>query len=91
MQRVLKFTNSPEDAIQDAICGMLWSNPLIMRVPGCPNVLVRRDVLDVKNQQVTILSGGGSGHEPAHAGYIGTGMLTGAILGILLIFNFLSI
>ena len=31
--------------------------------------------------QVTILSGGGSGHEPAHAGYVGDGMISGAILG----------
>ena len=31
--------------------------------------------------QVALLSGGGSGHEPAHAGFVGKGMLTGAVAG----------
>jgi dihydroxyacetone kinase len=44
-------------------------------------VLVRSDIDTVKEQQVTLICGGGSGHEPAHAGYIGQGMLAGAVLG----------
>ena len=45
------------------------------------HVLLHRDIEVLRENQVTLLSGGGSGHEPAHAGYIGDGMLSGAILG----------
>lgn len=34
-----------------------------------------------RTNQVTLISGGGSGHEPAHAGYVGAGMLSAAVLG----------
>lgn len=36
---------------------------------------------DKKEGKVALVSGGGSGHEPAHAGYVGTGMLDGAVAG----------
>lgn len=44
-------------------------------------VIVRADAEQVRDQQVAILSGGGSGHEPAHAGYVGAGMLSAAVAG----------
>jgi dihydroxyacetone kinase len=45
-------------------------------------IIIRADIDDLKAQnKVTLLSGGGSGHEPAHAGYVGRGMLTGAVAG----------
>jgi dihydroxyacetone kinase len=44
-------------------------------------VLARADYASVSAKQVVLISGGGSGHEPAHAGFIGEGMLTGAVLG----------
>ena len=43
--------------------------------------MVRADAEQVRNQQVAIISGGGSGHEPAHAGYIGAGMLSAGVAG----------
>ncbi len=43
--------------------------------------MVRADAERARDQQVAVLSGGGSGHEPAHAGYIGVGMLSAAVLG----------
>jgi triose/dihydroxyacetone kinase / FAD-AMP lyase (cyclizing) len=48
-----------------------------------PNVVIRRDykTLAETNSRVALLAGGGSGHEPAHLGFIGKGMLTGVICG----------
>src|ERR1700733_1827441 len=45
------------------------------------NVVVRADLGPRDRRKVAVLSGGGSGHEPAHAGYVGAGMLTAAIAG----------
>ena len=48
-----------------------------------PNVIVRKDYATLKegNGQVALISGGGSGHEPAHLGFIGQGMLTAVVCG----------
>jgi len=43
--------------------------------------MIRRDSEQARDQQVAVLSSGGSGHEPAHAGYIGVGMLSAAVVG----------
>jgi dihydroxyacetone kinase len=43
--------------------------------------MVRADAEQVRDQQVAIISGGGSGHEPAHAGYVGAGMLSAGVAG----------
>jgi triose/dihydroxyacetone kinase / FAD-AMP lyase (cyclizing) len=50
------------------------------RLPG-HKVMVRADAEQTRDQQVAVLSGGGSGHEPAHAGYVGLGMLSAAVAG----------
>jgi dihydroxyacetone kinase len=44
-------------------------------------VMVREDAEQAHDQQVAVIAGGGSGHEPAHAGYIGVGMLSAAVVG----------
>ncbi|HZY73952.1 MAG TPA: dihydroxyacetone kinase subunit DhaL, partial [Edaphobacter sp.] len=44
-------------------------------------VMIRADAEQARNRQVALISGGGSGHEPAHAGYVGMGMLSAAISG----------
>ncbi|XP_001848307.2 triokinase/FMN cyclase [Culex quinquefasciatus] len=54
-------------------------NGLQLLTPGC-NSVTRLDN-DPSDGKVKLLSGGGSGHEPAHAGYVGAGMLSGAICG----------
>ncbi|KAI9337356.1 putative dihydroxyacetone kinase [Zopfochytrium polystomum] len=61
--------------------GILLSHPHLRRIRGASNVLVHRDYAAIAARQVTLISGGGSGHEPAHAGYIGDGMLTAAVCG----------
>src|SRR6478735_12574710 len=45
------------------------------------NVIVRAGLPPAAQRPVALLSGGGSGHEPAHAGYVGAGMLSAAIAG----------
>ncbi len=49
-------------------------------LPG-HKVMIRADAEKVRDQQVAIISGGGSVHEPAHAGYIDAGMLSASVLG----------
>src|SRR5690554_8220091 len=45
------------------------------------NIVIYRDLPAVHERKVAVISGGGSGHEPAHAGYVGCGMLTAAVAG----------
>ena len=67
-----KLINSPDSVVNDALEGMLYTNSSLSRI-GNLNILVRNDIETYKNSYVTLLSGGGSGHEPAHAGFIGEG------------------
>src|SRR4051794_19821950 len=74
-----KLINHPENVVHEMIEGMVLAHRnLLKRVPGT-NVLVRRDA--PVRQKVALISGGGSGHEPSHAGYVGSGMLDGAVAG----------
>lgn len=73
-----KLVNAPEDVIDDYIAGLVGSSPHLARLTDAP-VVVRAERKPA--ERVAIVSGGGSGHEPAHAGYVGHGMLDGAVLG----------
>jgi len=75
-----KFINRPENAVEEMLRGLTVLHPGLIRLPG-HKVLVRADMDDVRNRQVAIISGGGSGHEPAHGGYVGAGMLSAAVAG----------
>jgi dihydroxyacetone kinase len=75
-----KFINHPEDVVEEMLQGLAVLHPGSARLPG-HNALIRADAESTRNQQVAILSGGGSGHEPAYAGYIGAGMLSAAVAG----------
>jgi dihydroxyacetone kinase len=75
-----KLINSPEDVVDEMLQGMVVLNPSLLRLSPL-NVLIRSDFAAVRDRQVALISGGGSGHEPAHAGYIGEGMLTAAVAG----------
>lgn len=75
------FFNAKEDIVQDAVDGMVSaSGGSLVRLDGFPfvRVVVRADWDRTK---VAIISGGGSGHEPSHAGFVGEGMLTAAVCG----------
>jgi triose/dihydroxyacetone kinase / FAD-AMP lyase (cyclizing) len=75
-----KFINRAEDVVEEMLQGLVVLHPGSVRLPG-HKVLIRADAQQVRDKQVAILSGGGSGHEPAHAGYIGAGMLSAAVAG----------
>ncbi|EFA85882.1 dihydroxyacetone kinase [Heterostelium album PN500] len=74
-----KLINDPNNVVNDMIDGLLLTNPSLKRHDNHSNVLTRLDA-PLKNK-VALISGGGSGHEPSHAGFIGVGMLSGAVLG----------
>ncbi|MDE3838275.1 dihydroxyacetone kinase subunit DhaK [Bacillus methanolicus] len=74
-----KLINQPENVVQEMIEGFVAAYPKrLKRVPNT-NVIVRADA--PVQGKVGIVSGGGSGHEPAHGGYVGKGMLDGAVAG----------
>src|ERR1700729_3735871 len=75
-----KFINRPEDAVEEMMQGLALLHPSSARLLG-HKVIVRADAERARDQQVSVLSGGGSGHEPAHEGYIGVGMLSAAVVG----------
>jgi dihydroxyacetone kinase len=77
---VKKFMNRPEDVVEEMLQGLVLLHPGSARLPG-HKALIRADAQRARDHQVAVLSGGGSGHEPAHAGYIGAGMLSAAIAG----------
>uniref|UniRef100_A0A5S6ML97 Triokinase/FMN cyclase n=1 Tax=Xenopus tropicalis TaxID=8364 RepID=A0A5S6ML97_XENTR len=74
-----KLLNSVPGCVDDALEGLICCSPGLRMLQG-HRVILRADFEGVKGK-VALLSGGGSGHEPAHAGYVGRGMLTGAIAG----------
>ena len=81
MVRVKKLINAVDDIVGEALDGLTLTAAGIARLAGSTTA-VRGDVGDVRAAgQVALLSGGGAGHEPAHAGYVGAGMLTGAVAG----------
>ena len=74
-----KLINDPDDVVDEMLDGMIATYPNRLRRLPDTQVIVRDDApLDGK---VGVVSGGGSGHEPTHAGYIGDGMLDGAAAG----------
>jgi dihydroxyacetone kinase len=76
-----QFINAKEDIVTEAIDGALQSSGgRLSRLDGYPHIrVVLRS--DWTKSQVALVSGGGSGHEPAHVGFIGHGMLTAAVCG----------
>jgi len=74
-----KLINSPENVVVDALHGMAAAHPDLLKVHFDPNYITRADA-PVKNK-VAIISGGGSGHEPMHGGFVGRGMLDAACPG----------
>jgi dihydroxyacetone kinase len=72
--------NQPEAVVEEMVQGLVALHPRLRRLPG-QTVVVRADAGAVRDRQVALISGGGSGHEPAHAGYVGRGMLSAAVAG----------
>ena len=73
-----KIINSVEQVENEMVLGMAKAYPQYVRKLDCGNVVVRAHK---KEGKVALISGGGSGHEPAHGGYVGEGMLDAAVSG----------
>ncbi|MGB9780192.1 dihydroxyacetone kinase subunit DhaK [Caldanaerobacter sp.] len=74
-----KLINNPEAVVKEMIEGLLEAHPNYLKKLENINVIVRKDA--PVEGKVGLVSGGGSGHEPAHAGYVGYGMLDAACPG----------
>lgn len=68
--------NQPEDYVSEMLKGLVSTNSDLVYFPEA-EVISRKS----KSVKVGLVSGGGSGHEPAHAGYVGRGMLDAAVAG----------
>ena len=75
-----KFINSPDNAVEEMLQGLSVLHPGTVRLSG-HKIMLRDDAEQLREQPVAIISGGGSGHEPAHAGYVDAGMLSAAVAG----------
>ena len=74
-----KLINGVEDVVSEALQGMAAAHPDLLEVNLEPKYIVRRGAPQAG--RVALVSGGGSGHEPMHGGFVGLGMLSGACPG----------
>lgn len=74
-----KLINIPENVVKEALAGMAAAHSDAVQVFYNPNYIIRADA-PVKGK-VAVISGGGSGHEPLHGGFVGQGMLDAACPG----------
>ncbi len=72
-----KIINKPETLVMEMCNGMALTHPELEFIPEY-KIMKRREI---NKDKVILISGGGSGHEPAHAGYVGKGMLDAAVCG----------
>ncbi|MFP3775473.1 dihydroxyacetone kinase subunit DhaK [Enterococcus mundtii] len=72
-----KIMNEPGDIVEEMLEGIVKSYPELVHRVEDSRVIAKNQL----NEQVGLVSGGGSGHEPAHAGFVGDGMLSAAVLG----------
>lgn len=72
-----KMINVPENVVEEMLQGMVAAHPQYLRRVEGADVVVRTE----KGDKVALVSGGGSGHEPSHGGFVGKGMLDGAVAG----------
>lgn len=76
-----KLLNEPDKAVLHALNGLVAFSPHLNLLDDLPDTKVVYDERLVKCGKVAVISGGGSGHEPAHVGYVGEGMLSAAVCG----------
>jgi len=76
-----KLINDPLNVVPEMLRGLVQLDHRIDVDPE-HNIVFRADLAEFRlSGKVAIISGGGAGHEPAHAGYVGPGMLTAAVVG----------
>src|SRR5919199_254509 len=74
-----KLINNPDDVVRESLEGMAVAHPNLLKVHLDPHFIYRADA--PVQGKVAVISGGGSGHEPMHGGFVGIGMLDAACPG----------
>jgi dihydroxyacetone kinase-like protein len=77
--RMKKLINRVEDLVPESLAGLAAAHPDIVKIDTANNVVLRAG--GPKKGKVGLISGGGSGHEPLHGGFVGLGMLDAAAAG----------
>lgn len=70
------LANRAQDLVSDALSGLAYCNPAVQLDPALCTLVLRQ-----LRPQVQLLSFGGAGHEPAHSGFVGAGMLSASVAG----------
>lgn len=73
----MQLIDDPARTLDELAAGILWAHPQLGRVPETRGFYLKAQ----DPQLVPLIGGGGSGHDPAHWGYVGPGMLTAAVMG----------
>src|SRR5256712_12002384 len=79
VQRMRKFLNDPEQVVKESLVGLAAAHGDLLRYDAENQVVIRKDA--PRQGKVALVSGGGSGHEPMHGGFVGVGMLDAACPG----------
>src|SRR5215211_8013593 len=79
VQTMKKFLNDPADVVKESLVGLAAAHGDLVRYDADAQILVRADA--PRSGKVALISGGGSGHEPLHGGFVGAGMLDAACPG----------
>src|SRR5689334_12243213 len=79
VQPMKKFLNDPADVVKESLAGLAAAHGDLVRYDAGAQILVRAD--SPVQGKVALISGGGSGHEPLHGGFVGRGMLDAACPG----------
>src|SRR5712691_8685508 len=74
-----KFLNEPEQVVKESLAGLAAAHGDLLRYDADAQIVVRADA--PRPGKVRLVSGGGSGHEPLHGGFVGPGMLDAACPG----------
>src|SRR4030081_885770 len=74
-----KFLNDPAHVVKESLAGLAAAHPDLLRYDAAAQIVVRSDA--PRAGKVALVSGGGSGHEPLHGGFVGLGMLDAACPG----------
>jgi dihydroxyacetone kinase-like protein len=77
--RVKKLINDVEDIVPESLAGLAAAHPDLVKIDTAQNLVLRKG--GPKRGKVALISGGGSGHEPLHGGFVGLGMLDAAAAG----------
>ncbi|KFN02266.1 DhaKLM operon coactivator DhaQ [Bacillus clarus] len=75
-----KIMNDVQNIVQDMLCGFYFEHNDKISYDEKHNIIYQKNIAEIQ-QDVVIISGGGSGHEPADIGYVGKGMLAAAVNG----------